>query len=97
MGRYVFRPEIFEMLSKLPVGHGNELQLTDAINELNKQQAVLAYNFEGNRYDIGDKVGFIKATIDFALRRDDIRDEVLSYLRDVNKKENLQIIKRELE
>lgn len=97
MGRYVFRPEIFETLSKLPVGHGNELQLTDAINELNKQQAVLAYNFEGNRYDIGDKVGFIKATIDFALRRDDIRDEVLSYLRDVNKKENLQIIKRELE
>ncbi|WP_260288014.1 UTP--glucose-1-phosphate uridylyltransferase GalU [Peribacillus aracenensis] len=97
MGRYVFRPEIFETLSKLPIGHGNELQLTDAINELNRQQAVLAYNFEGNRYDIGDKVGFIKATIDFALRRDDIRDEILSYLRDVNKKENLQIIKRELE
>ena len=52
------------------------------LSELNKQQAVLAYNFEGNRYDIGDKIGLIKATMDFALRREDIRDEVLSYLRD---------------
>ena len=60
-------PEIFDTLSRIPVGHGNELQLTDAINELNKQQAVLAYNFEGNRYDIGDKIGLIKATMDFAL------------------------------
>ena len=50
------------------MGQGDELQLTDAINELNKQQAVLAYSFEGRRYDIGDKIGFIKATIDFALR-----------------------------
>ena len=82
MGRYVLRPEIFEILERIPVGHGKELQLTDAINELNKQQAVLAYNFEGNRYDIGDKIGFIKATIDFALQREDIREEVLSYLRE---------------
>lgn len=97
MGRYVLRPEVFDILEKLPVGRGNELQLTDAINELNKHQAVLAYNFEGTRYDIGDKNGFIKATLDFALQREDIRAEVLDYLRDVCKKENLQIIDRELE
>ncbi|MES9784702.1 UTP--glucose-1-phosphate uridylyltransferase GalU [Bacillus thuringiensis] len=98
MGRYVLRPEIFKILTKLSVGQvSDELQLTDAINELNKEQAVLAYNFEGNRYDIGDKVGFIKATIDFALQRDDIRNEVLAYLRDINTQEKPQIIKREFE
>ncbi|MGE6593761.1 UTP--glucose-1-phosphate uridylyltransferase GalU [Bacillus mycoides] len=98
MGRYVLRPEIFKILKKLPMDQAsNELQLTDAINELNKEQAVLAYNFEGNRYDIGDKVGFIKATIDFALHRDDIRNEVLAYLKDISTQEKLQIIKREFE
>ncbi|WP_103653069.1 UTP--glucose-1-phosphate uridylyltransferase GalU [Bacillus thuringiensis] len=98
MGRYVLRPEIFKILARLPFDQvSNELQLTDAINELNKEQAVLAYNFEGTRYDIGDKVGFIKATIDFALHRDDIRDEILKYLRDINMEEKIQIKKRELE
>ncbi|MEI4605972.1 UTP--glucose-1-phosphate uridylyltransferase, partial [Bacillus cereus] len=98
MGRYVLRPEVFKILTQLPFDQAsNELQLTDAINELNKEQAVLAYNFEGNRYDIGDKVGFIKATIDFALHRNDIKDEVLEYLRDINMQEKIQIKKRELE
>ncbi|MEB4816922.1 UTP--glucose-1-phosphate uridylyltransferase GalU [Bacillus toyonensis] len=96
MGRYVLRPEIFKILTKLTVDQtNNELQLTDAINELNKEQTVLAYNFEGNRYDIGDKVGFIKATIDFALCRDDIRNEVLAYLRDINTQDKFQITKKE--
>ncbi|WP_226643734.1 UTP--glucose-1-phosphate uridylyltransferase GalU [Mesobacillus subterraneus] len=83
MGRYVLRPEIFDVLAQLPSGHGGEIQLTDALNELNRRQAVLAYNFEGKRYDIGDKIGFIKATIDFALQREDTRDDVIEYLRDV--------------
>ena len=83
MGRYVLRPEIFEVLAKQTAGHGGELQLTDAINELNKRQAVLAYNFEGKRYDIGDKIGFIKATMDFALQREDTRDDVIEYLKGV--------------
>lgn len=83
MGRYVLRPEIFDVLANLPAGHGGELQLTDAINELNKRQAVLACNFEGKRYDIGDKIGFIKATMDFALQREDTRDDVIQYLKDV--------------
>ncbi|MGV2942043.1 UTP--glucose-1-phosphate uridylyltransferase GalU [Mesobacillus sp. LC4] len=83
MGRYVLRPEIFDVLAQLPSGHGGEIQLTDALNELNRRQAVLAYNFEGKRYDIGDKIGFIKATIDFALQREDTRDDVIEYLREV--------------
>ncbi|MBS4199357.1 UTP--glucose-1-phosphate uridylyltransferase GalU [Bacillus sp. FJAT-49732] len=87
MGRYILRPEIFEILERLPINDGKELQLTEAINELNKNQAVLAYNFEGNRYDIGDKIGFIKATIDFAILRKDIRDEILKYIAEVYMKE----------
>ncbi|WP_040209322.1 UTP--glucose-1-phosphate uridylyltransferase GalU [Neobacillus jeddahensis] len=85
MGRYVLKPEIFSILENLPLGRGNELQLTDAINELNKQQAVLAYNFEGHRYDIGDKIGYIKATIDLALKREDTRQEIFAYLEKIVK------------
>lgn len=83
MGRYILYPEIFDILETIPVGQGDELQLTDAINELNKHQSALAYNFEGRRYDIGDKIGFIKATIDFALNREDIRESVIDYLHEV--------------
>lgn len=95
MGRYVLRPEIFGYLENTPFGRGDELQLTDAINELNKHQAVLAYNFEGRRYDIGNRIGFIKATIDFALQREETREAVIEYLNELDKKENLQIFKRE--
>ncbi|AXI10107.1 UTP--glucose-1-phosphate uridylyltransferase [Oceanobacillus zhaokaii] len=83
IGRYVLTPEIFDILSTIPIGKGNELQLTDAINELKKEQSVLAYKFEGNRYDIGDKIGFIKATIDIALQRNDIKEEIFEYLRGI--------------
>ena len=95
MGRYVLSPEIFEILERIPLGRGDELQLTDAINELNKQQAVFAYNFTGKRYDIGDKIGFIMATIDFALSREDIRESVEAYLQDLNDKKNVYNSKRE--
>ncbi|MCM3690621.1 UTP--glucose-1-phosphate uridylyltransferase GalU [Neobacillus niacini] len=97
MGRYVLSPKIFEILEQIPVGRGDELQLTDAINELNKHQAVFAYNFQGKRYDIGDKIGFIKATIDFALSRDDINESVLAYLQEVITIQNLQNSKREID
>jgi UTP--glucose-1-phosphate uridylyltransferase len=80
MGRYILRPEIFEILEKLPPGSGNEIQLTDAIRELNKSQVVLACEFSGTRYDVGDKLGFVKATVDFALNRDDLKEEMLNYL-----------------
>lgn len=89
MGRYILTPEIFEILSRLPVGQGCELQLTDAINELNKVQKVLAYNFEGRRYDIGNKIGFIMATIDFAIHRDEIKEEVITFLKEIIEQENL--------
>ncbi len=86
MGRYVLRPEIFEILDQLPPGSGNEIQLTDAIKELNESQIVLAYEFSGKRYDVGDKLGFVKATVDFALERDDLRDDVLEYLNTLSEK-----------
>lgn len=74
MGRYILTPEIFSILETLAPGAGGEIQLTDAINLLNNQQTVLAYEFEGSRYDVGDKLGFIKAQVDFALGREDLRD-----------------------
>ena len=80
MGRYVLRPEIFTILENLPPGAGGEIQLTDAIKLLNEEQIVLAYQFSGKRYDVGDKLGFIKATLDFALQRDDLKDDVMSFI-----------------
>ncbi|MDX5474080.1 MAG: UTP--glucose-1-phosphate uridylyltransferase GalU [Bacillaceae bacterium] len=88
MGRYILRPEIFGILENLPTGAGGEIQLTDAINVLNKEQAVLAYQFEGTRYDVGDKFGFIKAQVDYALQREDLREQMMEYLSEINK-ENL--------
>lgn len=80
LGRYILQPDIFDILSELSPGAGGELQLTDAINLLNEKKEVLAYEFEGERYDIGDKIGFIKATIDFALERKEIRKDILDYI-----------------
>ncbi|WP_338778679.1 UTP--glucose-1-phosphate uridylyltransferase GalU [Metabacillus sp. FJAT-52054] len=86
MGRYILTPEIFSILEELPPGAGGEIQLTDALKVLNESQPIYAYNFDGQRYDVGDKFGFIKATVDFALERDDLRDQVNSYLEEVVKK-----------
>jgi UTP--glucose-1-phosphate uridylyltransferase len=83
MGRYILRPEIFKVLENLPPGAGGEIQLTDAIRILRESQAVLAYHFQGIRHDVGDKFGFIKATIDFALQREDLRPELLAYLKKI--------------
>lgn len=80
MGRYILNPEIFDILEKLPPGKGGEIQLTDGIRELSKHQEVLAYEFDGRRYDVGDKLGFLQATIEFALRREDIAPELMHYL-----------------
>ncbi|WP_219835808.1 UTP--glucose-1-phosphate uridylyltransferase GalU [Paenibacillus sp. R14(2021)] len=80
MGRYVLRPEIFDILGELEPSTGGEIQLTDGIQKINERQQVLAYNFQGKRYDVGDKLGFIKATIDFALQRNELRQDVLDYL-----------------
>ncbi|MFF2483233.1 UTP--glucose-1-phosphate uridylyltransferase GalU [Paenibacillus sp. NPDC058071] len=86
MGRYVLTPEIFDILEHQAPGAGNEIQLTDAIKKLNDQRNVLAYNFDGVRYDVGDKFGFIKATLDFALEREDLQKDVLNYVQSVYEK-----------
>ncbi|HZG86182.1 UTP--glucose-1-phosphate uridylyltransferase GalU [Paenibacillus sp.] len=86
MGRYILTPDIFDILERLEPGAGDEIQLTDALNVLAKTRQVLAYRFEGERYDVGDKFGFVKATIDFALGREDLGTEVVNYLQEVLEK-----------
>lgn len=80
IGRYVFTPEIFKFLEKQEIGAGGEIQLTDAIQELNQIQRVFAYEFVGKRYDVGEKLGFIETTIQFALEREDLRGELLRFM-----------------
>ncbi|MEJ8554007.1 UTP--glucose-1-phosphate uridylyltransferase GalU [Tepidibacter sp. Z1-5] len=89
LGRYIITPRIFEILENLPAGKGGEIQLTDGLKELAKTEAMYAYNFEGRRYDVGDKLGFLQATVDYALKRDSLRDEFLAYLNDTVKKYNI--------
>lgn len=83
LGRYIITPEIFSILENQEPGKGGEIQLTDALQTLGQREAIYAYNFEGRRYDVGDKIGFLEATIDFALKRDNIRDDLLNYMKSV--------------
>ncbi|MEB2492986.1 UTP--glucose-1-phosphate uridylyltransferase GalU [Peribacillus frigoritolerans] len=80
MGRYILTPEIFSMLDQQEVGAGGEIQLTDAIQKLNQIQRVFAYDFEGKRYDVGEKIGFVKTTIEFALQDSSLRKDILSFI-----------------
>lgn len=80
LGRYIITPAIFDILESTTPGKGGEIQLTDALKTLIKQEAMYAYNFEGNRYDVGDKLGFLQATVEYALRRDDLRETFTEYL-----------------
>jgi UTP--glucose-1-phosphate uridylyltransferase len=80
MGRYILTPEIFLFLEKQEAGAGDEIQLTDAIQKLNEIQRVFAYEFEGKRYDVGEKLGFIKTTIEFALQRDELREDLIQFM-----------------
>ncbi|NOW02663.1 UTP--glucose-1-phosphate uridylyltransferase GalU [Clostridium beijerinckii] len=81
LGRYIVTPEIFKILKNVKPGKGNEIQLTDALLELLKTEAIYAYNFEGRRYDVGDKLGFLEATVEYALRKPQLKDEFIGYLR----------------
>ncbi|TYS12939.1 UTP--glucose-1-phosphate uridylyltransferase GalU [Rossellomorea vietnamensis] len=83
MGRYVLTPEILDILENIPPGRGNEIQLTDALKELTKQQDMYGYHFNGRRYDIGDKYGFVQATVEFALMRDDLKDPLRKWLKEI--------------
>ena len=80
LGRYIITPEIFEILEHTEPGRGGEIQLTDALKKLSEREPVYAYEFEGRRYDSGDKQGFLEATVDFALKRPELRDQFLRYL-----------------
>ena len=80
LGRYVITPEIFELLEHTDPGAGGEIQLTDGLRSLLKIQPVYVYNFEGRRYDVGDKQGFLEATVEYALRRPELREDFLAYL-----------------
>lgn len=89
MGRYVLTPEIFGFLDRQELGAGGEVQLTDAIQHLNELQKVYAYDFQGKRYDVGEKMGFVKTTIDFALQNEEMKDELYDYL--VQKVEEMKV------
>lgn len=80
LGRYIIAPEIFHILETTKPGAGGEIQLTDALKELAKQQKMYAYTFEGKRYDVGNKLGFLQATVEFALEREDLKDGFKEYL-----------------
>jgi UTP--glucose-1-phosphate uridylyltransferase len=80
VGRYILTPEIFDHLENIPRGAGGEIQLTDAIECLLGEQKVLAYRFEGKRYDCGNKLGYLQATVEYALQHPDLRDAFLEYL-----------------
>ncbi len=82
LGRYIISPRIFEFLEKAKPGKGGEIWLTDALEELMQSEAMYAYDFEGDRFDVGDRIGFLKATVEFALKRDDLSSDFTAFLRD---------------
>ena len=84
IGRYVFNPEIFDCLEKIKPGKGGEIQLTDAIQMLLGQQSIFAYKFEGKRYDCGDKLGFMKANIEFSKKHPEIGKEFIEFLKSIS-------------
>ncbi|WP_129727560.1 UTP--glucose-1-phosphate uridylyltransferase GalU [Ectobacillus funiculus] len=89
MGRYILTPEIFMFLEQQQIGAGGEIQLTDAIQKLNEIQKVFAYDFEGKRYDVGEKLGFIETTIEFALQQEDLKGSLLKFMEEIVKRESV--------
>ena len=85
LGRYVIMPEVFGILEEPRPGKGGEIQLTDALRVMAHQGNVYAYNFQGKRYDTGDKLGYLKAVVEFALRRDDLGPAFREYLKKLGK------------
>ena len=83
LGRYIINPAIFDILEHTAPGKGGEIQLTEALKELATVEAMYAYNFKGKRYDVGDKSGFLKATVEYALRRDNLKDDFMEYLKGI--------------
>ncbi|WP_197096094.1 UTP--glucose-1-phosphate uridylyltransferase GalU [Paraclostridium sordellii] len=88
LGRYIITPAIFEILENQKPGKGGEIQLTDALKTLGEHEAIYAYNFEGKRYDVGDKLGFLKATVDYALKRPELKSDFIDFLKEKVSLEN---------
>jgi len=88
LGRYLFTPQIFKFLETQEPGAGGEIQLTDAITRLNEIEPVFAYEFDGKRYDVGEKAGFVKTTIEFSLSREDLKEEILEFIKEIIDKHN---------
>lgn len=80
LGRYIITPTVFDILEKTKPGSGGEIQLTDALKTLSKIEPMYAYEFSGRRYDVGNKLGFLEATVEFSLKREDLKDEFFDYL-----------------
>jgi len=89
IGRYVLTPDIFDALRQTEPGSGGEIQLTDAINLLAKRHAVYAYRFDGGRYDVGNRLDYLKATVELALEREDVGKEFARYLKDLIRRDDL--------
>lgn len=83
MGRYILTPKIFEILGEQQVGVNGEIQLTDAISKLGESERIVAYNFEGTRHDVGEKLGFIKTTLHYALKNQELREDLLAYMKQI--------------
>lgn len=90
LGRYIISPAIFDILENTKPGKGGEIQLTDALKTLINKEAMYAYNFEGRRYDVGDKLGFLQATVEYALRREKLNANFVKYLQQLKIMKNLQ-------
>lgn len=91
LGRYIISPKIFEYLENAEPGKGGEIQLTDALRSLLKDEEMYAYNFIGKRYDVGNKLGFLEANVEFALKREDLREDFSRYLKQLTNKFNTSI------
>ena len=85
LGRYIITPKIFEILENTAPGKGGEIQLTDALLKLIEEEAMYAYDFEGRRYNVGDKLGFLQDTVEYALRKEELRDGFIDYLKNIIK------------
>lgn len=97
LGRYIITPPIFDILSDTKPGKSGEIQLTDALRTLIKKEAMYAYKFEGRRYDVGDKLGFLKATVEFALKREELKNEFMKYLTSIKYNPKFQQLYKEME
>lgn len=96
LGRYIITPSIFEILENTIPGKGGEIQLTDALRTLAKNEAMYAYTFQGRRYDVGDKLGFLQATVEFALKKEELKKPFMKYLLELKEQPIFKEVKDEL-